>query len=337
MSASEAAGPRGDPSAPPVSPPVSYQALGTTVTVVVHGEEAAAAAALDAVRGEVAAIDAACSRFRDDSELSQVNALAGRAVPVGPLLLEAVAVALRAARITGGLVDPTLGRPLRLLGYDRDFSSLPTSMLAVPSPAPSASGSAVSDAADHPGAVLTLVARAARAWEQVSIDGIRGTITVPEGVELDLGATAKALAVDRATAAAAGAAARASGGARRALGSRTAGPSGRGPGSGGTGAPGVLVSIGGDLAVAGTPPPGGWTIRVTDDHKAGDHEPGQTIAIVGGAVATSGTTVRRWYRGTSPVHHLLDPATGLPAAPYGGPSASPPRHAWTPTPPAPPP
>ncbi|HEX3425419.1 MAG TPA: FAD:protein FMN transferase [Acidimicrobiales bacterium] len=326
---------------------VSYQALGTTVTVVVHGGEAAAAAALDAVRGEVAAIDAACSRFREDSELSRVNALAGRAVPVGPLLLQAVTVALRAARITDGLVDPTLGRQLRLLGYDRDFSSLPTSMLAGPSRAPSgsarafrafgagggssggassggassawvpeAAGTLEADASEAPGtleaeapeaagAVLTLVARTAPAWTRVLVDPGRGTITVPEGVELDLGATAKALAVDRATAGAARAAAGVT---------SAAGAAGTTAGNG-NGAPGVLVSIGGDLAVAGTPPTGGWTIRVADDHKAGGDEPGETIAITGGAVATSGTAVRRWYRGTTPVHHLVDPATGQPAAP----------------------
>ncbi len=43
---------------------------------------------------------------------------------VSPLLAEAVAVALRAARITDGDVDPTVGGVLADLGYDRDFAEL---------------------------------------------------------------------------------------------------------------------------------------------------------------------------------------------------------------------
>ena len=51
--------------------------------------------------------DQACSRFRDDSELSAVNAGAGAPVHVGPVLVEAVTVALRAARLTDGDLDPS--------------------------------------------------------------------------------------------------------------------------------------------------------------------------------------------------------------------------------------
>ncbi len=101
---------------------------------------------------------------------------------------------------------------------------------------------------------------------------------------LDLGATAKALASDRA----ADAAARAAG-------------------------CGVLVSLGGDVAVRGPAPGDGWPIGVADDHRA--RGPVPTVLVRGGGLATSSTTQRRWRRGGQVVHHILDPRTGLPPEP----------------------
>jgi thiamine biosynthesis lipoprotein len=112
------------------------------------------------------------------------------------------------------------------------------------------------------------------------------TVLVPRGVELDLGATAKALASDLGAAAALRAA----------------------------GAGGVLVSLGGDIAVAGEAPAGGWPIQVSEDSAAPIVEGEETIAITAGGVATSSTTVRRWMRGAVELHHIIDPATGVPAA-----------------------
>ena len=109
-------------------------------------------------------------------------------------------------------------------------------------------------------------------------------MSVPRGVELDLGATAKALAADRAADSAASLA-----------------------------ATGVLVNLGGDLAVAGDPPEGGWPVRVTDDHAAPFDAPGQTVSIVSGGMATSSTAVREWVNGRERLHHIFDPQTGSPA------------------------
>ena len=104
------------------------------------------------------------------------------------------------------------------------------------------------------------------------------------------------------------------------------------------GAGGVLVSLGGDIAVAGEPPPGGWSIQVSEDS-------GAPIAPMArrpspsrlGGIATSSTTVRRWTRGGVVLHHIIDPATGLPAdrAVADG-DASSRAPAWTPTSPPPP-
>ena len=73
---------------------------------------------------ELEAIDLACSRFREDSELQMVHANAGRTVAVGDLLFEALDVALTAAERTGGAVDPTIGNAIAALGYDADLDEV---------------------------------------------------------------------------------------------------------------------------------------------------------------------------------------------------------------------
>jgi thiamine biosynthesis lipoprotein len=244
---------------------VSWEAFATTVVLEIAGE-ASTEAAERAVRAELNAIDEACSRFRSDSELSRLNARAGRPTPVGPLLFEALELALRAAALTDGAVDPTIGESLRLAGYDRDFSLL------------------AGDSADVPGPAPEIRLRRMAGWRTVSLDPESRTVMIPAGISIDLGATAKAWAADRAVDAA-----------RR------------------TGAPGALVAIGGDLAVSGRPPAGGWPVRVTDDHRGPLDAPGQTITLTDGGLATSSTTVRRWRHHGENMHHIIDPATGSPA------------------------
>ena len=238
----------------------AFPALGTTVSLLVTNPRR-----LDAARSVVEAelddIDRACSRFRPDSDLTHVNEAAGRRVHVAPLLITAIDVALRAARITDGDVDPTVGEALQLAGYDRDFASLPPDGPAIP-----------------------LEVRRVPGWHAVEIDRGRGTVRVPRGVSLDLGATAKALTADRAATAV-----------HAAVGG------------------GVLVSLGGDIAVAGPPPAGGWSVRVTDDHAADLGAPGETVVVESGGLATSSTTVRRWRRGERALHHIIDPTTGCPS------------------------
>ncbi|MFJ7219582.1 FAD:protein FMN transferase [Amycolatopsis sp. NPDC098790] len=99
----------------------AFPALGTTAEVLVTSP-GDLGAAVDLLSAELAAIDSACSRFRADSEISRLHETAGRQVRVGELLAEALGAALRAARLTGGLVDPTVGAAIRALGYDRDFA-----------------------------------------------------------------------------------------------------------------------------------------------------------------------------------------------------------------------
>jgi len=121
----------------------------------------------------LAAVDSSCSRFREDSELSQANANAGRWTAVGPLLLDALEIAVAAAEATDGVVDPCLGRQLVELGYDRDFTQLRARVSGRPAPTPTP-----------------------QAWQDLQIDRTVGAVLVPTGVSVDLGATAKAWASD---------------------------------------------------------------------------------------------------------------------------------------------
>lgn len=242
----------------------SWEAFATTVVLEVSNAESIARAQA-AARAELEAIDEACSRFRPDSELSHLNSRAGRPTAIGPLLLEALELALRAAALTDGAVDPTVGESLRIAGYDRDWEQLQTDGAA-------------------PRRDMTVRLRRLKGWLTVRLDPESRTAMIPVGVSLDLGATAKAWAADRAAAAALRA-----------------------------GAEGALVAIGGDIAMAGEPPAGGWLVRVTDDHRGPLDAPGQTIVLDGGGLATSSTTVRRWKRGDREMHHIIDPATGLPS------------------------
>jgi thiamine biosynthesis lipoprotein ApbE len=227
----------------------SFEALGTTALVTVD-DPARLREAGALLRDELAIIDRACSRFRPDSELHAVNAGAGSPVGVSSVLFDAVAAAIRAAAATHGAVDPTVGSSQRALEYD-----------------------------DRRRVVRM---RRTPLWRKVVLDEERGTIRVSRGVELDLGATGKAFAADRAA---------------RRIANET-----------GTGA---LVSLGGDIAIAGEPPAAGWPVRISDDHRGSD---GPTIALRTGGLATSSTTVRRWRAGGAEHHHIVDPRTGRSAA-----------------------
>jgi thiamine biosynthesis lipoprotein len=240
---------------------VDDRALGGSLRVLVTraADLSAAKAAVDEL---VRAVDLAASRFRVDSELSRLNATPDREVMTSPLLARLIAAALRGARLTGGAVDPTVGSAIKLAGYDSDFAEVPADGLGI-----------------------DLVVSRVPGWQAIAFNEATRTVRVPRGVEIDLGATAKALTSDLAAAAALA-------------------RIGRG---------GVLVSLGGDIAVAGEPPSEGWLIQASEDSGAPIDEREETISMRSGGIATSSTTVRRWTRGGVELHHIIDPATGLPS------------------------
>jgi thiamine biosynthesis lipoprotein len=209
------------------------------------------------LRARMAQVDRACSRFRDDSELAALCRAGGRPTLVSPLLRDLIATALLAAQSTDGDVDPTLGSALAELGYDRDLATLP---------------------ADGP--PVRVLRRPAPGWRRVQLDG--DVVTVPHGVVLDLGATAKAWTADdtaRTLAAQFGC--------------------------------GVLVALGGDLGTSGPAPASGWEVLVGDDPA---DQPVQISLTPGHGLATSSTASRQWRRGGRLLAHVLDPRTCQPVS-----------------------
>lgn len=230
-----------------------FAAMGTRVEVTLDRDIGPDAE--DAVRALFAEREALLGRFRADSGLSRLNAAAGRPAPAHPVVLDAVERALAAAHLTAGVFDPALGVQLRGLGYDRTWQEI----------------------ADAPGGPARIAPGGG--WRGVRVDRAAGTVTVPVGVELDLGGIAKGMTVDAAVALLAEAGVRC-----------------------------ALVSAGGDLAVLGRPPGrAGWTIAV--------RTPDGTVPVTlqRGALATSGVERRSWVRDGVRRHHLVDPATGAPA------------------------
>jgi len=124
-------------------------------------------------------------------------------------------------------------------------------------------------------------------FTHLHLNAARRTVRIPRGVRLDLGSSAKAFAADRA-----------------------AGRICHEVGSG------VLVSLGGDIAVAGTPPEGGWAIGIAVDSATPVDRVDQVVAIHSGGLASSSTAVRTWNSGARRVHHIIDPASGDCVAPY---------------------
>jgi thiamine biosynthesis lipoprotein len=121
----------------------------------------------------------------------------------------------------------------------------------------------------------------ARGWWTIELDRRQHTVKVPAGVLVDLGSSAKAFAAERAASLIA-----------TALDA------------------GVLVSLGGDIAVGGTPPAEGWTIAIAEDAAADPACARRNFTIYEGGVASSSTVVRTWRRGQRRLHHIVDPLTG---------------------------
>ena len=116
-------------------------------------------------------------------------------------------------------------------------------------------------------------------WTGIRVDRANRTVTLPPGVRLDFGGIGKGLLVDYAL---------------RTLGNPPCG---------------VLVSAGGDLAVTGPPPPGGWRCGIAVTPDAPDEA---VVRLKAGALATSGLGRRQWTRDGQVFHHLIDPRTGRP-------------------------
>jgi thiamine biosynthesis lipoprotein len=245
--------------------------------------------ALAAVDAELARLDKQASRFRDDSEISRLHS---------------------AVAFPADIVDPPLRRSA--IVSEGLAEAIAVALAAAEWTGglvdPTVGGALIGLGYDRDFAALPqdsdgnarpAVPGYVPGWQSVRLDGRR--LRLAAGVRLDLGATAKGLGSDRAARAAADCV----------------------PGGG------VLVSLGGDIAVAGEAPLGGWPVLVSDEPeqhgseppvrgarqaRAPQEPPGQQVRLLAGALATSSVRCRRWRRGGRMLHHIVDPRTGLPAA-----------------------
>ncbi|GAB94863.1 thiamine biosynthesis lipoprotein [Kineosphaera limosa] len=239
-------------------------------------------------RERLAELDLAASRFRADSELSRLAALAAEreaSVQVSPLLLDQLLAARRAFVLSGGIVDATVGAAVIANGYDADLEVVrsrsapwPATVGASSRSANGALGSRVANlGATGPGATGPA---AIPGWDRIELDEATRRVTVPRGTVIDLGATAKAHAADLIA---------------RELAARLPG--------------GFLVNLGGDIATSGDLPACGWRVGV----QTADGAVGQVVELRGQALATSSTQLRTWATTGGAAHHIVDPRTGRPA------------------------
>lgn len=227
------------------APTAAQWALWTTTVRVVVTDPATLDDACALLHACLASVEESASRFRADSEVCRIARSDADEHHISPLLSEIVSSALTAAEISGGRVDPTIGTVIARL--DTASTRLSTARLTT--------------------------------WRDVDVQG--QTLRVPAHTLLDLGATGKAFAADRAAT----------------IISEAVGC-------------GVLVSLGGDLRVAGPDPDDGWSVLVQD----GNDQPASMVDLRGArAIATSSTLHRRV--GLNRAHHILDPLTLRPVQP----------------------
>ena len=201
------------------------------------------------VRSVMLDVELAASRFREDSEV--IKLMSGDPREGSPTLIAMISAAVEAAEATNGLLDPTLGRIMRAWGYNEEVPQQ-----AVPQP--------------------SIVLDRASTWKDITIDN--NVVTVPQGVLIDLGATAKAWASDEAS--------------ERIWHELNVA---------------CVIGIGGDLAIAGSA-----DFRTIIEVAESPADPAVAVLVGPGGIATSSTMRRTWTVANTTAHHIMDPRTHAP-------------------------
>jgi thiamine biosynthesis lipoprotein len=243
---------------PGVASPIrrTFDAMGTRIHVIAAPDSDVemvnrAASTVERIFGSQ---EARFSRFRPDSELSRINANAGRWTQISRPFSEVTRLALTAAEHTGGLFDPTVLRALRAAGYERTF----TEVLERTKTAPHEDGD-IPSIRREARTLLIKGSISCGAWRTIELEDDR--ILMPRGAELDFGGIAKGWTVDLAAEAI-------------------------------EGLPWTIVDAGGDLRIVGTTPPEGLDIAVDDPEARGVEA--LRLRLTSGALATTSVTVRSW-------------------------------------------
>lgn len=235
--------------------------MNTDVVLAAEGEPGRLARGFVQTRGFILAAEQRLTRFAPDSELMQLNRAAGTPFAASADLFAVVQQAQALWVETGGLFSPAILPDLEAAGYDRSMDEIRQGR-ARPRPA-------VVGAAGHDLTGLLL-------------DAATCTITLPEGMRLDLGGIAKGWIVQEAALHLAEHAAAAA------------------------------VNAGGDMFLVGLPAGEGyWPVDLEDPRDAG--RPLALLKAQPGALVTSSVTKRRWLQAGVEQHHLIDPRRRLPA------------------------
>ena len=165
---------------------LAFEAMGTRIRLLVGARlTASLPPAPDAAlreRRRLSEFESRLSRFLPDSELSAMNRDPRSEIPVSPLLGAAVTAGLRAARLSGGLCDPTLLSEVERAGYRQSRTGVEPASLE------EALAAAPRRRAARP--------RNDERWGQISFDPQAGVVRRPQSLGFDTGGVGKGLAAD---------------------------------------------------------------------------------------------------------------------------------------------
>jgi thiamine biosynthesis lipoprotein ApbE len=233
----------------------SYTTMGTVLEFIVYPQTSGTKVAIAEARKEIERLNRDYSRYREDSIVSRLHLNSPEPVKVSAEFLYLLKRNSKIYHRTGKQFDPTVGPLVEIWGFYRHQGNIP--------------GDTEID----------------RARRQVGMDKIiqkENKIALPEGIQLDFGASVKGYAVDRAA---------------KML--RDNGENN------------FLINLGGNIYASGSPPHSGhWSIGLRNPRDKSKIN--GSVSLKNEAVATSGDYERMFIKNNKRYAHIINPKTGRP-------------------------
>lgn len=244
----------GDTQESPEQASGSLFAMNTYMTFQAYGEQAEAA--IEAAKKQVQDAEALWSVTDEESEIYRANHSGGETVSVSEETAQIVRFALQMAEKTKGALDPTIYPVLTAWGFTTDQKQVPSDET-----------------------IASLLSRVG--YDRIRLEGTE--LTVPDGMQLDLGAVGKGYAGDLVT--------------------QTLQEYGISH---------ALINLGGNVQAVGSRPDGSdWRIGIRAPWEEGNLG---VLEISDAAVVTSGGYENYFEEEDGRIYwHILDPSTGYPA------------------------